>query len=89
MQAQTMVATPPLQIVIGGLSCAPVSIATTVAPFKPSGVSYTKVPPPVDSQQYTGCHPAGLNTYSSSVMLGDMPEPVEHIHAPANKGAWK
>ena len=47
MQAPTTVAAPPLQIVIGGLSHAPVSVATTVASFKPSGVSCTKVPPPV------------------------------------------
>ena len=47
-----MVATPPpLQIIIWGPSCAPVqAFVMTIAFFKPSGVQYTKVPPPINCQ---------------------------------------
>ena len=50
---------------------APVSAhATTVASFKSSGVTYTKVPLPVDMQVYTGCCPAGPHTYVKAIKKG-------------------
>jgi hypothetical protein len=41
-------------IVVGGPSCAPVSVLSTIASINSSGISYRKVEPPKSAQAYTG-----------------------------------
>jgi hypothetical protein len=41
-------------IVVGGPSCAPVSVPSTIASINSSGISYQKVEPPKSAQAYTG-----------------------------------
>ena len=129
MHQPAIIPTAEPSILIGGLSQAPVSAhAITVASFKPSGVTYSKVSLHVDMQVYTGCHLAGPHTYvkamkkgliskepspapeagpsparqkskspspqnavalSSSVVLEDIPELVEHIYAPTSVPSLK
>jgi hypothetical protein len=41
-------------IVVGGPSCAPVSVPSTIASFNSSGIHFCKLEPPKSAQAYTG-----------------------------------
>ena len=41
-------------MVVGGPSCAPVRVLTTIALVKPSGITYTKVEAPKSAQAFSG-----------------------------------
>ena len=66
--------------VVGGPSCAPVSIPTTVVSFNSSGVSHWKVEPPKVAQAFTGfTGRPSPNTYAKAVVKKTTPPPPSWV----------
>ena len=63
-------------MVVGGPSRAPISVPTTIASFKSSGVSYQKAEPPKTAQTFTGfTGTPSPNTYAKAMVKKSTPPP--------------
>ena len=71
-------------IVVGGPSCAPVSISTTVASFNGSGTAYQKVELPKTAQAFTGfTGKPSPNTYAKAMVKKSTPPPPNRVEEEA------